>query len=334
MMKNNIIGSNPKVVILGGGTGTSTILRSLKNYTSNITAIVAVSDDGGGSGTLRQDIGILPPGDIRNCITALSNAEPMLQKLMKYRFEDGMLKNQSFGNLFLAAMAGITGSFEEGVKQTSKVLAITGKVLPVTDEDVYLCAELSNGEKVIGESVIPQIVSKNKVRIDKMYTFPRRTQPISGVLEAIKEADIIILGPGSLYTSIIPNLLVEGVVEAITGSKAMKFYICNIMTQDGETNEYTVTDHVNALLKHGAPGIFKYCLVNKKDFPDDIIEKYKSENSYPVSIDSEVTNNLYGESKGEIQYIVDDFVLVKDDNLARHNADYICRKIMMIAGAL
>ena len=196
----------PKIVVIGGGTGLSTMLRGLKYYTSNITAIVTVGDDGGGSGTLREDLGILPPGDIRNCILALADTEPLMEDLLQYRFKDGTLKGQSFGNLFLAAMDGISDNFEDAVQKMSSVLAVTGKVLPVTLDDMQLEAILENGNKVVGESQIPVEALNQKSKIKKLMINPENAEPLKDALDAIKEADAIVIGPGSLYTSIIPNL--------------------------------------------------------------------------------------------------------------------------------
>ena len=201
-----ILLKGPKIVVIGGGTGLSTMLRGLKNYTSNITAIVTVGDDGGGSGVLREDLGILPPGDIRNCILALARTEPLMEELLQYRFKDGRLKNQNFGNLFLAAMDGISDNFEDAVQKMSSVLAVKGKVLPVTLEDMVLEAELENGNKVRGESIIGEEVIEQDSRIKKLKIFPEDAKALDDAISAIEDADAIVLGPGSLYTSILPNL--------------------------------------------------------------------------------------------------------------------------------
>jgi 2-phospho-L-lactate transferase/gluconeogenesis factor (CofD/UPF0052 family) len=213
----------PKIVVIGGGTGLSTMLRGLKYYTSNITAIVTVGDDGGGSGTLREDLGILPPGDIRNCILALADTEPLMEDLLQYRFKDGTLKGQSFGNLFLAAMDGISDNFEDAVQKMSSVLAVTGKVLPVTLDDMQLEAILENGNKVIGESQIPVEALNQKSKIKKLMINPENAEPLKDALDAIKEADAIVIGPGSLYTSIIPNLLVKKISNSVRKSDAIKY---------------------------------------------------------------------------------------------------------------
>ena len=252
----------PKITAIGGGTGLSTMLRGLKKYTKNLTAVVTVADDGGGSGVLRRDIGMPPPGDIRHCMESLANVEPIMERLLTYRFQEGSLAGQSFGNLILAALNGVTGSFEEAVAQMSQVLAITGRILPVTSADVQLEAVFENGARVVGESKISSFKKEQDCRIAHVALLPERPAALPAALQAIREADLILMGPGSLYTSVIPNLLVEGVVEAICRSEALKIYVCNIMTQEGETEGYTAADHVDALLSHGAPGLVDLCLAN------------------------------------------------------------------------
>ena len=277
----------PKIVAIGGGTGLSTMLRGLKKVTKNLTAVVTVADDGGGSGMLRREIGMLPPGDIRHCMESLANTEPIMEKLLTYRFTDGSLAGQSFGNLILAALNGITGSFEEAVAQMSQVLAITGRVLPVTSADVALEAVFENGARVVGESKIYNAKKAQDCRISQVNLIPPRPAALPSALEAISQADLIVLGPGSLYTSIIPNLLVEGVAEAIAQSSALKVYVCNIMTQDGETEGYTAADHLEALLHHGAPGMVDLCLANNTPVDQSLVEKYRQEDAAPLLIDRE-----------------------------------------------
>ncbi len=274
-----------KVVVIGGGTGLSTMLRGLKQFTEEITAIVTVADDGGGSGMLRKDLGIIPPGDIRNCILALADMEPVMEKLLRYRFTEGMLKGQSFGNLFLAAMVGITESFEEAVRKTSDVLAVTGKVLPVTLDDVELCAELEDGYVVHGESNITNHNFVHKGKINRVFLKPEKTTPVKGALESIMEADAIVLGPGSLYTSIIPNLLVDGIAEYIKKTEAVKIYVCNVMTQPGETDGYSVLQHIKAIEDHSFESIVDHCLINTADIACSVMEKYVHDGAQPVAID-------------------------------------------------
>ena len=280
----NICYSGPNIVVIGGGTGASTLLKGLKRYTENITAIITVGDDGGGSGVLREDLGMLPPGDIRACLLALANTEPTMEKLFQYRFDNGSLKGQSFGNLFLAAMNGIYGNFEKAIKETSNVLAITGKVYPMTLENVKLIARLDNGELVEGESMIPKVAADRNAKINRIFMEPKKSNPIEEGVLAIKNADLIVLGPGSLYTSVIPNLLVNNIVDKIYGAKAKKVYVGNIMTQRGETDNYTLSDHVQSILNHSREGFFDYVIANDQEIPSDILKKYEDEGAKPVNI--------------------------------------------------
>ena len=277
----------PKITAIGGGTGLSTMLRGLKKYTKNLTAVVTVADDGGGSGVLRRDIGMPPPGDIRHCMESLANVEPIMERLLTYRFQEGSLAGQSFGNLILAALNGVTGSFEEAVAQMSQVLALTGRILPVTSADVQLEAVFENGARVVGESKISSFKKEQDCRIAHVALLPERPAALPAALQAIREADLILMGPGSLYTSVIPNLLVEGVVEAICRSEALKIYVCNIMTQEGETEGYTAADHVDALLSHGAPGLVDLCLANSAPVRPGLVEKYREEDAAPILVDRE-----------------------------------------------
>lgn len=278
--------SSLNIVAIGGGTGLSTMLRGLKRYARNITAIVTVADDGGGSGVLRQELGMPPPGDLRNCMEALANTEPVMRELLHYRFQDGALKGQSFGNLFLAAMNGISSSFDEAVSRMSEVLAITGRVLPVTTADVQLEAELVSGRKVIGESKIFHCKKEEDCRIKRVRLLPEGTKALPAAIEAILKADMIILGPGSLYTSIIPNLLVDGIVDAICKAACLKVYVANVMTQEGETEGYTLSDHIRAIFHHSRDGLFSLCLVNNREIPEDIVERYAQEGAEPLQVDA------------------------------------------------
>ncbi len=279
-------GKGPKIAAIGGGTGLSTMLRGLKRHTNNLTAIVTVADDGGGSGVLRQELGMLPPGDVRNCLEALANVEPLMGELLHYRFTEGSLKGQSFGNLFLAALNGISGgSFDQAVSRMSQVLAITGRVIPVTTSNVQLEAEFENGAKVLGESKIFYCKKREDCRIHQVRLLPEHPPALEAALEAIREADMILLGPGSLYTSIIPNLLVDGVAQAIAGSSALKVYIANVMTQEGETEGYTNADHIRAIFQHSLPELFPLCLVNSSVIPPEVLERYAQEGAEPLRYD-------------------------------------------------
>lgn len=321
LYEKRILIEGPKIVAIGGGTGLSTMLRGLKIYSSNITAIVTVADDGGGSGVLRQDLGMLPPGDIRNCILALADTEPVMQQLLEYRFKEGMLKGQNFGNLFLAAMDGISSSFEEAVRKMSDVLAVTGRVLPVTLDDIRLCAELNDGYVICGESNIGKHNTFHKGRIKRVFLEPETANPLQDAIDAILEADVVILGPGSLYTSIIPNLLVEGVYNYIKKSKAIKVYVCNVMTQPGETEGYSVFDHIEAIEKHSCKGIIDYCIVNTADIPADLKSKYADDGAETVKVDYELI------SRAGIKVISGDFVSVKD-SYVRHDSRKIAETII------
>ena len=279
-------GKGPKIVAIGGGTGLSTMLRGLKRHTNNLTAVVTVADDGGGSGMLRQDLGMPPPGDIRNCMEALANVEPLMGELLHYRFTEGSLKGQSFGNLFLAALNGISGgSFDQAVSRMSQVLAITGRVIPVTNTNVQLEAEFENGARVLGESKIFYCKKREDCRIRRVRLLPERPPALEPALAAIREADMILLGPGSLYTSIIPNLLVDGIAQAIAGAGALKIYIANVMTQEGETEGYTNADHIRAIFQHSLPGLFPLCLVNSATIPPETVAAYAAEGAEPLHYD-------------------------------------------------
>jgi uncharacterized cofD-like protein len=314
--KNRVLSRGPKIVVIGGGTGLSVLLQGLKEYTSNITAIVTVADDGGGSGILREDLGMLPPGDIRSCILALSNTEPTMEKVLRYRFTEGNLKGQNFGNLFIAAMNEIYGNFETAIKETCNVLAVTGKVLPMTLEDVKLFAVLENGVIVSGESKIPIVNGELSSRIDHVYIEPQISYPLDEAVEAIEKADVIVLGPGSLYTSVIPNLLVNNMVDYIYKSYATKIYISNVMTQPGETDGYTVLDHVNAILKHSRKGIIDYVIANIEEVPNSVLERYKEDGAKPVLLTQEDEKAL---KKMDIKVIKDNLIDVKKDYIRHEN---------------
>ena len=256
----------PKIVAIGGGTGLSTLLRGLKECTDSLTAIVTVADDGGSSGRLRQELGLLPPGDFRQCIAALAEVEPLMTLLFQYRFGEELgLNGHSFGNLFIAAMAGITGDFGQAIRLSSKVLAVRGRILPSTMQSVTLWAELAEGRddsnaqhQVQGESRIP----KAGVPIERVFLQPDDARGYGEAMQALLDADLIIVGPGSLYTSILPNLLVKDVVAALRASEALRIYVCNLATQAGETDGYNAADHVRAIYNHVGEGLFDYVLVN------------------------------------------------------------------------
>ena len=323
----------PRVAVIGGGHGLSNMLRGLKRYTENISAIVTVADDGGGSGMLRQDLGMPPPGDIRNCLEALANTEPLMSELMHYRFTEGSLAGQSFGNLFLAALNGISTSFDAAVSRMSQVLAITGQVLPVTTADVQLEAEFENGASVIGESKIFYCKKKEDCRITKVRLIPEHSRALPEAVEAIREADMIILGPGSLYTSIIPNLLVDGIVEAILQSDALKVYVANVMTQEGETEGYTASDHIAAIFQHSAPGLFDLCLTNSSPVPPDVAARYAQEGAEPLRYDAGRCAALGVELVSRpIATVENGYVRHQSENLARELIQLHAERSVRIAG--
>ena len=312
----------PRIAVIGGGHGLSNMLRGLKEYTENLSAIVTVADDGG-LGALRQDLGMPPPGDIRNCMVALANTEPLMKQMMDYRFQEGTLAGQSFGNLFLAAMNGISPSFDAAVRRMSEVLAITGRVLPVTTADVQLEAEFENGASVVGESKISYCKKKEDCRITKVRLLPERPKALPEALAAIQEADMIVLGPGSLYTSIIPNLLVEGIVEAIQASSALKIYVCNVMTQEGETEGYTASDHIAALFKHSVPGLFHLSLVNSSPIPADVADRYAQEGAEALRYDGDRCAALGVE-------LVSRPIAMVQDGYVRHHPDKLAQELILL----
>ncbi|SNS89346.1 conserved hypothetical protein, cofD-related [Anaerovirgula multivorans] len=322
-----ILAKGPKIVVIGGGTGLAILLRGLKRFTTNITAIVTVADDGGGSGKLREDLGMLPPGDIRNCILALAEMEPTMEELLQYRFSEGTLKGQSFGNLFIASMNGISSNFEEAIKKISEVLAVTGKVYPVTLEDITLYATLKNGIVVKGESNIPIKSLEEKSPIDKVFIKPKEPEGLKEATEAIENADIVILGPGSLYTSIIPNLLVKNIAEVLEKNTTKKVYISNMMTQPGETNDYAVRHHLEAILKHCPKLNIDYVIANNGDIVDHAYSKYQQEGANLVNVTEEDRESFKNK---RIKLIEENLVEIKKDYV-RHDAVKLSKIIVDLA---
>lgn len=317
-----------KVAAIGGGTGLSTLLLGLKEYTDNITAIVTVTDDGGGSGVLRDEYGMLPPGDIRNCLLALANTSDAMNELLNYRFPDGSLKGQSFGNLFLLALNGVCGSFQTAVARMNDFLAVTGQVLPVTTSNVHLRAQFEDGSQVEGETAITRAKKQNNLVIQKIWLEPAGAQALPEVIQAIDEADLIILGPGSLYTSVIPNLLVDGVVQAIRRSKGLKIYILNIMTQDGETEGYTAADHLEALQAHGGgQGLVDVCLYNTDRVARRLLERYAGESARQLWPDPAAFRKMGVELTGES-------ILSRDARFVRHDPLRLAYAVMKTAARL
>lgn len=308
----------PRIVAVGGGTGLSMLLSGVKNITNNLTAVVTVGDDGGSSGRLRESMGILPPGDIRHCITALADDEDLVNKLFKYRFKTGEgLEGHSFGNLFITALCAITGDMVSAVKASSSVLSIRGRVLPATLDDMKLVAEMEDGRIIHGESTIPEAHGK----IKRLYTEPANCKALEDVIQAIRSAELIILGPGSLYTSVIPNLLVKQISDEIIKSKAKKIYVCNIMTQPGETDNYTVSDHLKALIKHaGSNKIVDAVLVNDY-LPENLADKYQKANSYPVKLDIAEVKKL------GVRIVAKKLIEDSKEGLVRHSSNRVARAV-------
>ncbi|MCM8786485.1 MAG: YvcK family protein [Candidatus Omnitrophica bacterium] len=274
----------PKIVAIGGGTGLSMILAGLKEYTTNIIAIVAVADEGGSSGRLREEFGILPPGDIRNCLVSLAEAPQLMRDLFQYRFTEGNgIRGHSFGNLFITAMTQVTGSFKDAIEESSKILAIRGKVIPSSLDKIRLKAQYEDGTTKEGEDKIPTEAKP----ISRIFLIPENAQPNPEAIEAIREADMIVLGPGSLFTSIIPNLLISQISEEISKKNILKLYICNVMTQHGETDGFTAADHIETLTRHSQKNIINACLVNSGRLKPELLAKYSQDKSFPVVFDRE-----------------------------------------------
>ncbi|OGX34521.1 MAG: hypothetical protein A2787_06320 [Omnitrophica WOR_2 bacterium RIFCSPHIGHO2_01_FULL_48_9] len=310
----------PKIVAIGGGHGLSYLLLGLKEYSSNITAVVTVADSGGSSGRLREEFNIVAPGDIRNCLVALADAPALMGELFQFRFsKESQLQGHNFGNLFLTAMVQLTGGdFEKAVEESSKVLAIRGKVVPSTVTNVHLVAEYIDGTRKEGEAQIP----KANIRIKRLLLNPPDAKPTAEAIRAIAEADIVVLGPGSLYTSVLPNLIIEGMAEALAKSSAYKIYVCNVMTQPGETDGYTASDHVKAIVEHTNSKIINTCILNVAEAPAEALERYKNESSFPVAPDVDKIK--------EMGYKAVATDLLGVDNYVRHNSEKLTRALIKV----
>ncbi|WP_240374442.1 gluconeogenesis factor YvcK family protein [Bacillus piscicola] len=310
--------TNANIVVIGGGTGLSVLLRGLKLYPFTITAIVTVADDGGSSGRLRKELNIPPPGDIRNVLVALAEVEPVFEQLFQHRFENGNgLSGHSLGNLLLAGMTSITGDFARGISELSTVLNVRGKVLPAANHSIVLRAEMIDGSIIEGESNIPQ----SGKRIKRVFLSPNTVKPLPESLQAIHEADLIVLGPGSLFTSIIPNLLVPGITEAIKESAARKIYICNGMTQKGETDHFSAADHVETIYAHAGSKVIDAVIANNGSIPADILTNYAKEGAAPVAVDLNRLQEL------GCQVIKGSFMEF-NDNLLRHDAVKVAEALL------
>lgn len=307
-----------KIVAIGGGTGLSTLLRGLKRRTSNLTAVVTVSDDGGSSGRLQKELGVLPPGDVRNCLVALADDEALVTDLFRFRFTEGEgLSGHSFGNLFLAAMSGITGNFDRAIKESSRVLNIVGRVLPATLGVVRLCAELDDGSIVQGESNIS--LAKRPIR--RIFFDPPGASPLEEVIAAIRDADAIVLGPGSLYTSILPNFLIGRIAREVAGAHAVRVYVCNVMTQPGETDNMTAADHVKALFDSAGERVCDFVVVND-EAPSRLVAAYAQEGQVPVRPDLERIAAMGVESVGA--------GVISETDTVRHDPDRLATTVVGI----
>ena len=311
----------PRIVAIGGGSGLSVLLSGLKRHSSNLTAVVTVADDGGSSGLLRSSMGTLPPGDIRSCLVALADDESLMSRLFQYRFpQDGGLQGHSFGNLFVAALADVTGDFERAVQESTAVLKVRGRVLPATLESVTLHAELEDGERVAGESTI----TASKRLPLRVWLEPGRPPAVPQALEALAAADLVVLGPGSVYTSIVPNLLIPEVREALKRTRARVVYVCNVMTQPGETDDHSAADHVRALCRHGVAGMIDVVLVNDTPVSAELAAVYRGEGAAPVAVDD-----------GELATLgvrVVHAALAREGDFFRHDAGKLAEAVVGLAG--
>ncbi|MEW6546946.1 MAG: uridine diphosphate-N-acetylglucosamine-binding protein YvcK [Bacillota bacterium] len=314
-------GRRLRIVAIGGGTGLSTLLRGLKSHPVDITAIVTASDDGGSSGKLRGQLGVPPPGDIRNCLVALAEAEPLMQELFQYRFPAGSeLGGHSLGNLLLAALTQLTGDFEQAVALCSGVLKIRGQVLPATRDPVVLGAELQDGSVVRGETV----VTTCGPRVRRLFLEPAGAEPLPQALEALEAADAIVLGPGSLYTSVIPPLLVEGLRQAVCRTQALRIYVCNVMTQPGETDGYSASRHVEVLFGQVGAQVADVAVVNVQRPHPDLLVRYRVQGAQPVVADPEVMRSMgLRVVKGR---------LLQEGDWVRHHPERLARVVVGLAG--
>jgi len=310
----------PRVVAIGGGTGLPNLLSGLKGYTDHLTAVVTVADDGGSSGRLREDLAIPPPGDLRNCLVALAETQPLMSQLFQHRFtKQGALSGHSFGNLFIAALTEVTGDFGEALRASSKVLAVSGQVLPVTFDDVRLTAVLADGRKISGESSITAAGGA----IRRLSLEPAGVRPNPEVLQAIAKADAIVMGPGSLYTSILPNLLVDSVAKAVERSGALKIYACNVMTQPGETDGFSVAEHLRAMKEQTGCGLVDYVVANTEAPSEEVRQRYATKGQYPVAVDRDAI-----EAQGV--RLVKARLLETRDGLIRHHPGRLARAIIRL----
>lgn len=311
-----------KLVLIGGGTGLSVLARGLKSFPIDITAIVTVADDGGSTGKIRDEMDIPAPGDVRNVLAALSDVEPTLEQLFQYRFKEDQISGHSLGNLLIAALTNITHDFGHAVKELSKILNIKGRVIPSTISSVALNAEMEDGEIVTGESNIP----RKQKKIKRVFLEPADVQPMDEAVEALREADLIVLGPGSLYTSVISNLCVKGIAQAIVESDAKKLYVSNIMTQPGETDQYTVMDHIDAIHQQLGGHVLDFVIANQLEFSPQIIEKYEAKGAKPVYYDKDELSDL------GVQLVTGEHLVeISEHDYVRHRTEVLAEMIYEIA---
>ncbi|MDK2820450.1 MAG: hypothetical protein PWP31_415 [Clostridia bacterium] len=319
--RRQYLAKGPRIVAIGGGTGLAVLLKGLKKYTRNLTAIVTVADDGGSSGRLRKELNIPPPGDIRNCLVALADTEILMEELFNYRFRQGEgLSGHSLGNLLIAAMTDLSGDFDRAIQELARVLAVGGRVIPSTTSQVVMGAELTDGSIVFGESNIPKVTQGFKKKIKRVFLEPADCRPPEAALEAIKQADAVIIGPGSLYTSILPNLLVQGISEALRKTSAPVFYISNIMTQPGETDNYSLLDHIKAIDNHCGKGLIDVVIAHSGSISQRARKRYSEKGASPVIINGSKVAKLGIELRRG--WLVDETYVV------RHNSDSLARLII------
>ena len=319
MYQKRYLERGPRITVIGGGSGLSVLLHGLKEFTSNITAVVTVADDGGSSGRLRNQFNIPPPGDIRNCLVALADAEPLMSELFQFRFqESGEFEGHNFGNLFILAMLKVTGDFETAIRESSKILAIRGRVVPSTLKKTTIVAQHADGTQTIGESNITKTPSK----IQRLYLQPEGCQATEDAIFAIENADAIVIGPGSLYTSLLPNLLIEDLSAAVARSRAPKIYICNVMTQTHETDHFTAFDHVNTIAEHSHPDVLSHVILNNGNIPASILGRYSKTGSIPVVSDTDKIRAL--------GYTVIEDNIVNTADYVRHNPRRVSKLILEI----
>ena len=321
IFNKKVYNQGPKIVVIGGGSGLNSVLRGLKKYTDNITAIVTVSDYGMQKTESRRMLDALPLDDVKESIVALSEKEEAMEKLMNFKFKYGRLKDLSFSDMYFIAMQDTYKDFTESVKQSKNIFNITGKVLPVTMEEIKICAELEDGTVIESKDKIPEVINEKTCKINRIFINPSNCKPAPGVIEAIQEADAVVIGPGSLYTNVIPNLLVKGVAKAIKETKAFKIYVSNIMTEPGQTDNYTLSEHIKAINEHVGKGAIEYCIYDTGEIVPEYIRKYNMEGAELVEQDT-------SKVKVEGVYLLQRNLSHIENGFIRHNPDSIAASII------